>query len=103
MIQNCRVHQSAQFLNTDQRLVVATLKLKLKSGRMATSQAKLDVDKLRDKRVAEEFANRLSGDLVGLGVFGNPEELWSAFKTTILDVAGGCLGTHCRAKKNFCL
>ena len=32
---------------------------------------------------------------------GNPEELWSAFRTTVLDVAGGCLGTHRRAKKNF--
>ena len=32
---------------------------------------------------------------------GDPEELWSAFKTTVLHVAGGCLGTHCRAKKNF--
>ena len=31
----------------------------------------------------------------------NPEELWSAFKTTVLDVAGRCLGTHWRAKKNF--
>ena len=49
-------------------------------------------------RVAEEFANKLSGDLGGLGVLGNPEELWNAFKTTILDVASGCLGTHCQAK-----
>ena len=32
---------------------------------------------------------------------GNPEELWSAFKTTILDVAGGCLGTHRWVRKNF--
>ena len=32
---------------------------------------------------------------------GDPEELWSAFKTTILDVAGGCLGTHQRVKKNL--
>ena len=32
---------------------------------------------------------------------GGPEELWSAFKTTVFDVAGGCLGTHRRAKKNF--
>ena len=32
---------------------------------------------------------------------GDPEELWSAFKTTILDVAGGCLGTHRRVKKSF--
>ncbi len=37
----------------------------------------------------------------GLGALGNPEELWSAFKTTFLDVAGGCLGTHRWAKKNF--
>ena len=45
--------------------------------------------------------NRLSGDLGGLGVLGNPEEMWSAFKTIILDVAGGCRGTHHQAKKNF--
>ena len=37
----------------------------------------------------------------GLGAFGNPEELQSAFKTTILDVARAGLGTHQRAKKNF--
>ena len=37
----------------------------------------------------------------GLGVLGNLEELWSAFKITILDVTGGCLGTHHQAKKNF--
>ena len=43
----------------------------------------------------------MSGDLGGLCVLGNPKELWSAFKTPILDVAGGCLGTHWRAKKNF--
>ena len=27
--------------------------------------------------------------------------MWSAFKTTIHDVAGGCLGTHHWAKKNY--
>ena len=31
----------------------------------------------------------------------DPEELWSAFKPTVIDVAGRCLGTHRRAKKNF--
>ena len=35
MIQNCRVYRSAQFLNTDHRFVLATLKLHLKSRRMA--------------------------------------------------------------------
>ena len=42
-----------------------------------------------------------SGDFGVLGALGDPEESWSSFKTTILDVAGGCLGTHRRAKKNF--
>ena len=96
MIQNCRVYRSAQFLNTVHRLIVATLKLQLKSRRMIPSQPKLDVSKLKDERVAEEFANRLSGDLGGLGALGETEELWSAFKITFLDVAGGCLGTHRR-------
>ena len=92
-----------QYLHTDHLLVVTTLKLHLKYRRMVPSQPRLDVDKLKDERVAEEFANKLSGDLGGLGALGGPEELWSAFKTTILDVAGGCLGTHPRAKKIFFL
>ena len=75
MIQNCRVCWSAQFLNTDHRLVVATLKLQLKSGRMVQSQPGLDVGKLKDERGTEEFANRLSGDLGGLGALGNPDVL----------------------------
>ena len=37
----------------------------------------------------------------GLGALGNPEELQIAFKITIIAVAGGCLGNHHRAKKNF--
>ena len=36
-----------------------------------------------------------------LGALEDPKELWSAFMTTVLDVAGGCLGTHRRPKKNF--
>ena len=68
---------------------------------MVPSQPRLDVCKLKDGRVAEEVANRLSGDFGGLGALGDPEELWSAFKTTVLEVAGRCLGTHWRAKRNF--
>ena len=66
IIQNCRVYQSAQLLNTDHRLVAATLKLQHKSRRMVPSQPWLDVGNLKDERVAEEFANKLSGDLGGL-------------------------------------
>ena len=55
MSQNCRIYWSAHFFNTDHRLVLATLKLQLKSRRMVPSQPRLDVDKLKDERVAEEF------------------------------------------------
>ena len=60
MIQNCRVYRSAQFLNADHRLVVATLKLRLKSGRMVPSQPRLDVGKLKDERVAP-ISNIITG------------------------------------------
>ena len=103
MTQNCKVYRSAQFLNIDHRLIVATLTLHLKSRRMVPSQPRLDVCKLKNERGTDEFANKLSGDLGGLGALGDPEELLSAFKSTVLDDAGRCLGTHCRAKKNFCL
>ena len=63
----------------------------LKSMRMVPSQPRPDGGKLKNERVAEEFANRLSEDLRSLGALGGPEELWSAFKTTVLDVAGGVL------------
>ena len=32
---------------------------------------------------------------------GDPEELWSVFKTKVLDVAGRCLETRWRVKNNF--
>jgi len=70
MIQNCRVHWTAEFLNTDHWLVAVTLKLHLKFRRMVPSQPRLEVGKLGDEWVAEEFATRLSGDLEGSGCFG---------------------------------
>ena len=72
MIQNYRVDWSAQFLNTDHRLLVASIKLQRKSRRMVPSQPRLDVDKLRYKRGAEDFANRLGGDLGSPGALGDP-------------------------------
>ncbi len=36
-----------------------------------------------------------------MGALENPEELWCAFKTTILDVADGYLGNYCWAENNF--
>ena len=80
------------------------MKLQLKSGRMIPSRPRMDIGKLKNQRVAEEFANRLSGDLGRLDAFEKPEELdvLDDYKTTVLDVASGCLGTHQRVEE-FCL
>ena len=62
MIQNCRADQSAHFLNTIHRLVVAVY-----IEGLVPSQPWLYVGKLKDERVDEELVNRLSGDLGGSG------------------------------------
>ena len=61
IIQNFGVNRIDPFLGADHRLVGATLKLHLNSRRMGPCQPRLDVGKLQDERVAEVFANRLSG------------------------------------------
>ena len=68
---------------------MSTLKFQLISRRMVPSPPWLEVGKIKDERIVEEFANRLSGDLGSLGALGNPEELQNAFKTTTVDVAVG--------------
>ena len=53
-------------------LVVETLNLYIRSRRMVPSQPRMGVGKLKDERVAEEFAKRLNGELRVSGVLGDP-------------------------------
>ena len=80
MIQNSRVFRRAQFLNSDHKLVVATLKLQFKSGRMVPFQPRMDVGNLKEERVAVEFAIRLSGDLGEYGCFGESRGVVECFQ-----------------------
>ena len=100
ILQNCRVFRSAQFLNTDHRMLVATLKLRLKSSRLPASQPKLDVSQLRDETVATEFASRLAGQFQELPR-GTAEEMWDFFKTTTLSTASGVLGIRKCTRRSF--
>ena len=102
LLQNCRVFRSAQIaINTDHRLVVADLKIRLKSKRLPRSSPRLDVDGLKDREVSEAFARRLeelSGDL---SASEGTEELWQSFKTNVLEAAGECLGQKRPSKGGF--
>ena len=101
LLQNCRVFRSAQFFSTDHRLVVATLRLQLRSAKKPASQPKLDVGRLKDPAVAAEFAGKLGERLGGLGDPEDPEGLWGTFKTATLEVAKSCIGVQRRTKQSF--
>ena len=65
---------------TDQIIFVATLKIRLKSRKMApSSQIWLHVCRLRDESVAQEYDSDV------------PEKLWTDFKTHILKASESCL------------
>ena len=64
LVQNCRVFRSAEFAGTDHRLLVATLKIRLKSRKMAPSnRVRLDVRRLRDESVAQQYKRELAESL----------------------------------------
>ena len=101
ILQNCRVFRSAQFLNTDHRLLVATLRVRLKSRRLAPSKPRLDVSRLQDAAVANEFACELRDRLGGLPAREGPGVMWSFFRDTTLSVATERLGVRRVTRSGF--
>ena len=89
MLRNCRVFRSAQFFSTDHRLLVATLGLRLRVPRPpASGQVRLDVGRLRDPQVAQEFTRGLGERLEKLGNSGDTQVMWTDFRDSVLDAAG---------------
>jgi hypothetical protein len=101
MVQNCRVYRSAQFLNTDHRLVVAALRIRLKTARLPPASSQLDVGKLAVPEVSNEYSRKLADRFEGVGDSDDPAEMWLSFKATVLDVASGCVGTRRRTRRGF--
>ena len=75
LVENCRVFSSAEFTGTNHRFLVATLKIRLKSRTMAPSrQVRLDVRRLRDEIIAQEYKRELAESLGDSVVVGGPLE-----------------------------
>ena len=102
LVQNCRVFRSAEFAGTDHRLLVATLKIRLKSRKMAPSnRVRLDVRRLRDESVAQQYKRELAGSLGEPKDSDDPEKLWTDFKTKVLEVSESCLRDISGTSKSF--
>ena len=67
---------------------MATLKIRLKSRKMAPSrQDRLDDCRLLDDSVVQEYEREVAESLGEPNEFDDPENLWTDFKTQILEVS----------------
>ena len=74
------------------RLLLATLKIRPKSRKMAPSnRARLDVRRLRDESVVREYKRDLAESLGEPNDFDDPEKLWTDFNIK-----------SCRCLRVFC-
>ncbi|KAG0710316.1 Craniofacial development protein 2 [Chionoecetes opilio] len=88
ILQNCRVYRSAEFFGTDHRLVVATLKLHVKSRRISRgNHTVFHLEKLKDLTCAHNYAVAVSNRFDVLGALEDLVELWDTFKRETLQVA----------------
>ena len=95
LVQNFRDFQSSKF-------AVATLKIWLKSRKMAPSiQVRLDVLHLQDERVAHKFKLELVKSLGEPDVSNDAEKLWTNFKTKVLKVSERFLQNTPGLSKSF--
>ena len=102
VLQNCRVYRSAEFFATDHRLVVATLKLRLKTQKISRSYPPgFHLERLREEECAREYAVAVSNRFEVLGSLDDPVELWDNFKREILSAAGECIGVKPRSRRGF--
>ena len=101
LLQNCRVFRSAQFFNTDHRMLVATLKLRLRVPRRPDAgQIRLDVGRLRDPQVAEAYSKSLMERLDGLDTSGDAQDLWAGFRDSVLAAASDSIPRVTRGRRS---
>ncbi|KAG0711895.1 LINE-1 retrotransposable element ORF2 protein [Chionoecetes opilio] len=94
--------RSAEFFGTDHKLVVATLKLHVKSRRISRgNHTVFHLEKLKDLTCAHEYAVAVSNRFDVLGALGDPVELWDTFKRETLQAAKECIGERPRSRRGF--
>ena len=102
ILRNCRVFRSAEFFATDHRLVVATLRLHIKSRKISRChQTVFHLEKLKDLTCAHEYAVTVSNRFSVLDALEDPVELWDTFKRESLEAAKECIGERPRSRSGF--
>jgi len=98
-ISNCRTYRSAEIGNTDHRLVVANMRLRLQAQRSQPRPTKIDVSRLSDQEIRSKYAIDVSNRFDALLPFESSEDAWISFKKNVLESATANIGRAKRAKK----
>ena len=99
ILQNCRVYRSAEFFATDHRLLIATLRIHIRSKKIPRCNSpRFHLEKLGDPVCAQEFAVAVSNRFGVLDTLEDPEEMWNTFKRETLKVTEECVGERPRSR-----
>ena len=91
-ISNCRVYRGAQLGNTDHRLLVATLRLKLKADPSNKFQPQIDIARLKDPVISYQYSCDIANRFSALSL--EHADSWPMFKTSVLTSASKILGSR---------
>ncbi|KAI8510935.1 hypothetical protein Bbelb_118510 [Branchiostoma belcheri] len=81
-ITNCRVYRGAQLANTDHRLLVAHVRMKLKADPTAKKERRIDSAQLLDPLIQEKYMCSISNRFNALTQDETAD--WQSFKTEVL-------------------
>ncbi|KAL1246814.1 hypothetical protein QQF64_034817 [Cirrhinus molitorella] len=90
LVTNCRVYRGAELGNTDHRLLVAQLKLKLRANQHTKTQPHLDSSLLSDPNMATNFSCSIRRTFDALATDKVTD--WQTFKESVIQSAHNVLG-----------
>ncbi|MCJ8735785.1 hypothetical protein PDJAM_G00251530 [Pangasius djambal] len=91
LVTNCRAYRGAELDNTDHRLLVAQLKLKLRANQHTKTQPRLDSSLLSDPNIATNFSCSIRRTLDALATDKLTD--WQTFKESVIQSAHNALGS----------
>ncbi|KAI8516766.1 hypothetical protein Bbelb_053470 [Branchiostoma belcheri] len=92
---NCRVYRTAEFGNTDHRLLAMTVCLRLQKNPASTNQRKFDLNGLQTESTRCRFQLQLKNRFSVLSAtdeVDDPQKIWKDFKQSITKAASRTLG-----------
>ncbi|GAA6086232.1 craniofacial development protein 2-like [Tachysurus ichikawai] len=90
VVTNCRVYRGAELRNTDHRLLVAHLKLKLRANQHTKTLPRLDSSLLSDSNIATDFSCTIRRTFDNMAK--NKVNDWQTFKESIIQSAHNVFG-----------